>query len=68
MLERNFAATNFPIRLMLKDIDLILNQASDLGLRMDALEGVQKILMAAFDAGWGEDDYSAVYNAVNPPD
>jgi 3-hydroxyisobutyrate dehydrogenase len=68
MLQRNFAATNFPIRLMLKDVNLILDQASGLGLRTEGLKGVHQILKAAFDAGWGEDDYSAVYNAVNPPD
>lgn len=66
MLERNFRDPNFPARLMLKDVKLVEGEARKLGLETVATEGVRRVMERAIEQGFGEQDYSAVYNAVNP--
>jgi 3-hydroxyisobutyrate dehydrogenase len=66
MLERDFKEPHFPGRLMLKDMNLVAAEANRLGLQPFVLDGVRHALERAIDMGFGEDDYSAVFNAVNP--
>ena len=66
MLERDLRAPSFPGRLMLKDIKLVEEEARTLGLQTYALEGIRQALERAVEMGFGDDDYSAVYNAINP--
>ncbi|MGD9488904.1 MAG: NAD(P)-dependent oxidoreductase [Calditrichaceae bacterium] len=66
MKNRNFIPPNFPVKHLLKDVDLILNSSSKAGLNTAQLEGVRKILVDAIEKGLKEEDYSALYNAVNP--
>lgn len=66
MLERNFRDPNFPARLMLKDMKLVEDEAQGHGLRLEAVRGVCQALERAIEMGFGEDDYSAVYNAIHP--
>lgn len=66
MLERDFRNPNFPGRLMLKDMRLIEEEARKIGLHVEAVKGVRQAMEQAVEMGFGEDDYSAVYNAVNP--
>ncbi|GAB4385693.1 MAG: NAD(P)-dependent oxidoreductase [Elainellaceae cyanobacterium] len=66
MLDRNFADPNFPTKHLLKDMTLFLQEASKVGLQVDSLEGVRKILEAACDAGLADADYSALFAAVSP--
>lgn len=66
MLERDFQAPSFTGRLMLKDVKLVEEEARRLGLQTLALEGIRKTLERVVEMGFGDDDYSAVYTAVNP--
>lgn len=66
MMTRNFETPTFSERNLLKDIRLALSEARGLGLETAALEGLERILIKASEAGWGDLDYSALYNAVNP--
>ena len=66
MLERDFRDPNFPARLMLKDMKLVEEEARKLGLQASLTEGAQRALEQAIELGLGEEDYSALYNAVNP--
>jgi 3-hydroxyisobutyrate dehydrogenase len=66
MLDRDFSQPNFPVRLLLKDVDLILTESDHLGLVAHTLRGIRRILVEAIDSGWGEEDYSAMFNAINP--
>ncbi len=68
MLDRDFSDPHFPVSHMMKDIDLILAECGRLGLSVDALAGVGQIVGRALEMGFVEEDYSALYNAVNPPD
>jgi 3-hydroxyisobutyrate dehydrogenase len=56
---------NFPTRHLLKDVELFEREADRLGVRAPALEGVRTTILAALAAGHGEDDYSAIYEAVD---
>jgi 3-hydroxyisobutyrate dehydrogenase len=66
MLERDFQNPNFSARLMLKDVELVAEEARKLGLQASATEGAQQALERAIELGFGEEDYSALYNAINP--
>lgn len=66
MLERDFSDPNFPARLMLKDMKLVEEEALKLGLQTSTTEGARQALERAIELGFADDDYSALYNAVNP--
>jgi 3-hydroxyisobutyrate dehydrogenase len=65
MLEGNFAHPNFPTKHLLKDTELFLNQAQALSLNTDGLEGIKKVIQRAIDLGLADEDYSAIYEAIN---
>ncbi|MGH9465749.1 MAG: NAD(P)-dependent oxidoreductase [Terriglobales bacterium] len=56
---RDFTA-NFPLRLMLKDIHLMLDQARDLRVKLPALETVEEVYAVAEEEGLGERDFAAI--------
>ena len=66
MRDRNFSNPNFPTKHLLKDTDLFLTQARELGLKTDNLEGIKSIIEKAIALGLADDDYSAIYNAIDP--
>lgn len=66
MSDRDFSNPNFPTKHLLKDTDLFLTQAQELGLATDNLEGIKSIIEKAIALGLGDDDYSAIYSAINP--
>jgi 3-hydroxyisobutyrate dehydrogenase len=66
LLERNFENPNFPVKHLLKDVDLALGEGKTLGLGTDAVEGVRRVLDRSMEEGLGEADYSALYEVVNP--
>ena len=66
MLERNFSNPNFPTRHLAKDIDLFLDEAKEVNLKPDALEGVGRLVKTTLDDGLSDMDYSALFNTINP--
>lgn len=66
MVNRNFVDPNFPVKHLLKDVDLMLAEFGKKGINIDPLEGVRKILLKAVADGEADMDYSALYNAVHP--
>ncbi len=66
MISRNFANPNFPTKHLLKDTNLILKEAQSLGLNVSSLAGVKEILEIAMTENLGDEDYSALFNVVNP--
>ena len=68
MCNRNFDNPNFPTKHLLKDTDLFLTQAQELGLTTDGLEGIKSIIEKAIALNLENGDYSAIYNAINPQD
>jgi 3-hydroxyisobutyrate dehydrogenase len=66
MLDRHYDDPNFPVKHLLKDTNLFLQEAIAVNLQVNALEGVRQILEAACAQGLSEADYSALFNAVKP--
>ncbi len=66
LIERNFSQPNFPVRHLLKDVDLILGECRQDGLAVGHLEGVRAVLSKAEEAGLGDRDYSALWEIINP--
>jgi 3-hydroxyisobutyrate dehydrogenase len=66
MLIRNYTKPNFSGKHLAKDIGLFQSEAEALGLKLSTLEGLRRILALTFEKGFAEDDYSAVYETVNP--
>ncbi|MGA3125572.1 MAG: NAD(P)-dependent oxidoreductase [Candidatus Korobacteraceae bacterium] len=55
---------NFPIRLMLKDIHLMLDAARQEKVELPALKEIEKVYQKAVDAGRANDDYAATVDTV----
>jgi 3-hydroxyisobutyrate dehydrogenase-like beta-hydroxyacid dehydrogenase len=66
MVDREFTPANFPARLLLKDLRLVVGEAQRIGLFAPFLEGLVEIVERTVDAGFGEADYSALAVAVEP--
>jgi len=55
---------NFPLRLMLKDIRLMLEAAAQVGVQLPATKEVERVYQRAVDAGHADDDYAATVETV----
>ncbi|MGH9394640.1 MAG: NAD(P)-dependent oxidoreductase [Terriglobales bacterium] len=58
-IRRHDFTPNFPLRLMLKDIHLMLDHARELRVKLPALETVEEVYAVAAEEGLGELDYAA---------
>ncbi len=67
MRDRDYANPNFPTKHLLKDTNLFLAEAAAIGLNVSSLDGVRQILEIAASRGLTDSDYSALFDAVNPP-
>jgi 3-hydroxyisobutyrate dehydrogenase len=66
MCDRTFDHPNFPTKHLLKDMRLFSQAATSAGLSPDLADCVARMAEAAIAQGLGEQDYSALYAAVNP--
>lgn len=66
MMERDFSDPHFPVSHMLKDVDLVLEEAGRYQLGTESLRGIRTIVARALEMGFVEEDYSALYNGVHP--
>lgn len=64
--DRQFENPNFPTKHLLKDTNLFLKAAQNVGLNTIGLEGTQKIIEQAIAANLANTDYSAIYNIIVP--
>ncbi len=67
MLEREFSAPHFTTGNLLKDVLLMIDEGRGLGLDVSVIEAVRHLVQEAIDRGYGQTDYSSLYNAVHPP-
>ncbi len=56
---RHDYSPNFPLRLMHKDIHLLLDTAKEARVKLPALETVEEIYELASEEGWDDEDYAA---------
>ncbi len=66
MRNRNFQQPNFPVKHLLKDLNLILDEFKAREIETGPLNEMADILSRTIQAGYSEQDYSALYNTVNP--
>ncbi len=65
-LNRDFSNPNFPLKHLLKDVNLFLNEAKRSKINTAQLEGVRDIIKSGLEMRMGELDYSSLFNAVYP--
>jgi len=66
ILARDFSQTNFPVRLLLKDTNLILEEFQQAHINTLPLEGVRRVIEITLEQGLEHMDYSAMYNTFHP--
>jgi len=66
MLGHDYASANFPLKHLIKDIALFQQVAREDGLETGLPGSLLQLLERARAAGHAEEDYSALYEAVNP--
>jgi 3-hydroxyisobutyrate dehydrogenase len=66
MQNRNFENPNFPLKHLLKDLHLIIDEFRDCQIETGPLDKMAEILSRTSQAGFSEQDYSVLYNTINP--
>jgi len=66
--DRDFAQPSFPAELMLKDLDLIRAECAALGLDVAVPGALRDVLSRTVEAGHGGEDYSSLYEVIDPRD
>lgn len=66
MLERRFDQPNFPLKYLLKDVQLVEDVMADKGIDTRTVTPLKTLLQDAYEQGNGDSDYSVLYNVVHP--
>ncbi len=66
MLEQNYAHPNFPVKHLLKDMQLFDQAAGAAGLPTGMLEPIVELLQRTIAADLGSADYSALFSQIAP--
>ena len=66
MCDRNFSNPNFPTKHLLKDMNLFMQAAQTQGIDATVAAGVSEVAKKAIAQGLADEDYSAIYSAINP--
>ncbi len=68
MIERKFKDPNFPTKHLLKDVDLVLSVLREADISSSIVESVRDILHLTIENGFASSDYSAMIDAIHPPE
>lgn len=68
LLTRQYDKPNFPTSHLLKDVNLFAEEARHQGLNVAGLSGVRALLDQAIQEGHRDEDYSALFESINPRD
>lgn len=66
MISRNFLDTNFPLKHLLKDLNLIIDEFERKGIGVEVLAPIKNILLEGIAQNLSEADYSALYGIIHP--
>lgn len=66
LLTRDYQHPNFSTRHLLKDTELFLKEASGYALTASSLERIRPLLERTMEQGFGDSDYSAIFEVINP--
>ena len=65
-LSRDFSNPNFPLKHLLKDVRLMIDQFRQEGINTQTLEGVEAVIKKGLEEKLSEKDYSSLYNIIHP--
>ncbi|GBD90055.1 2-hydroxy-3-oxopropionate reductase [bacterium BMS3Abin04] len=65
-LKRDFSNPNFPVKHLLKDLNIISKNFGKEEINNQILEATKPILQKAIEEGLSDEDYSALYNIIHP--
>lgn len=65
-LSRDFNNPNFPLKHLLKDVHLMIDQFRQEGINTQTLEGVEAVIRKGLEEKLSEKDYSSLYNIIHP--
>ncbi|MBT2970194.1 MAG: hydroxyacid dehydrogenase [gamma proteobacterium symbiont of Ctena orbiculata] len=65
-MEHDYSNPNFPLRHLIKDLALFQQVAESSGINGAIANATLKVLLSGQDAGYGDEDYSSLYEAINP--
>jgi len=65
-LSHDYGAANFPLKHLLKDVRLFREVAEQVGLDIALLGALESTCERAQALGYGDQDYSALYEAISP--
>jgi 3-hydroxyisobutyrate dehydrogenase-like beta-hydroxyacid dehydrogenase len=65
-LEHDYSNANFPLKHLIKDVGLFKQVAESAGMNVEVADATLNVLNKGEQAGYGNEDYSALYEAVNP--
>ncbi len=66
LLAQDFHQANFPLRHLLKDLSLFLDEAGRQEMHVPQLNGLRELLQAGLRAGLDDQDYASLYLAMLP--
>lgn len=66
MLSGDYSSPNFPVKHLLKDMQLFVAAATAAGVAADVPGSVARVVERAIEMGLADGDYSALYRAVEP--
>jgi 3-hydroxyisobutyrate dehydrogenase-like beta-hydroxyacid dehydrogenase len=65
MLGQDYGNPNFPVRHLLKDVNLFMDAAGEAGLDVGVLLAIRELLMDTEQQGLQGEDYSALYESID---
>lgn len=63
--EDNYDDPNFPVKHLLKDCNLVIDQMNVENISTDVLISIRRLLESTIEQGLGDGDYSAIYKTIN---
>lgn len=64
MWGENYTNPTFPLRLLYKDVNLMVEEGLEVGLEVEALKALSHLLYKAIERGWAEKDYTAITSII----
>ena len=65
--DRQYDNPNFPTTHLLKDVNLVIQEATLAGLATTGLEGIRTLLEETLEKGLRDVDYSSIFETIVPP-
>ncbi|MCU7906730.1 MAG: NAD(P)-dependent oxidoreductase [Candidatus Thiodiazotropha sp. (ex Epidulcina cf. delphinae)] len=65
-LEHDYSNPNFSLRHLIKDVQLFKQVATASAMNAEIADATLRVLVSGREAGYGDEDYSSLYEAINP--